>query len=150
MRRRGDRKLRPMWGTLFGKRTIVMEVRTGPLSEPQLEQEIAYLETLLVREELQELHVAFGWDCTLSHDDMWQYQPIKTEELSSFISKAEEEGIFTLGKSDLFFRCKNFEFVLCHESDIHLESFQSRQIELEERWFNLGYEPYSVLAREST
>jgi hypothetical protein len=127
-----------------------MEVRTSPLNEPQLEQELDYLIALLARQGLRELHFAFGWDCNLSIDDMWQYQPIKVEELPSFISGAEERGIFTLGKGDLFFRCNSFEFVLCHESDIHLEFFDSRQVELEERWFNLGYEPYSVLAREST
>ncbi|MGX1203757.1 hypothetical protein [Marinobacter sp. MBR-105] len=127
-----------------------MEVRTSPLSESQLQQEIDYLAAFLTREGIRELHVAFGWDCNLSIDDMWQYQPLNTEKLSSFLSEAEERGIFTLGRGDLFFRCKNFEFVLCHEADIHLESFQSRQIEFEERWFNLGYEPYSVLARGST
>lgn len=127
-----------------------MEVRTGPLSESQLEQEIDNLAGLLARKGLRELQVAFGWDCNLSIDEMWQYQPVKSAELSSFISGAEERGILTLGKGDLFCRCENFEFILCHESDIHLESFESRQVEFEERWFNLGYEPYSVLARGST
>jgi hypothetical protein len=93
----------------------------------------------------------YGWACNLDIDELWKDIPITIEELGSFIQQSTERGIYNLGRSDLFIQVKDgtVKFLLCHESDINLETENSELLqEVKAHWAAQGYRGYEKLKGE--
>ena len=101
-----------------------MEVRTEPLTDPVLEDQLDLLYELCLEFDSGEIDVSYGWACNLDVDQLWKDQRIPTSSLPSFVNRSTSEGIVDLGGSDLHIKGVGvaFSFTVCHESDIHFES----------------------------
>jgi hypothetical protein len=80
---------------------------------------------------VKHLLVKYGWGCNLDIDSLWRDIAVETDGLVSFAHLSESQGIYRLGSSDLIIEDNyhSFRFLLCHESDIHLETHNESLIE---------------------
>ena len=123
------------------------EVRTEPLRGDRLQAQLGALCELCTRFEPGELNVSYGWACNLEVDDLWKARSISASSLSSFIDESISNGVFELGESDLHIKGTSveFEFTLCHESDLHFESPDESLVSLvTEAWGQAGLAFYEV------
>jgi hypothetical protein len=125
----------------------VIEHRTHPLSREQMLAEVSELCAKLALAGIERASVSFGWDSNIPIDEMWIDKQVAVSELASYLCKAEVTGAIQIGKSDVFIKSEEIEFVLCHESDLHVRGTHSLVAEIQRRWFNLGYEPYPIETR---
>jgi hypothetical protein len=91
--------------------------------------------------------VSFGWDSNLSTNEMWKDVEVSVAELPEYLAQAERAGTIEIGKADVFITADDLEFTLCHESDLHVAGSAPLVAETQRRWFNLGYEPYTIKQR---
>lgn len=122
-----------------------MEIITKILNIPQLEKSIKEIVAFFKQDKINQSVIMYGWECKTEE----QYVDIEVpvSEIEDFIAKKQADGIFELGKSDLYVSDseKTFKFTLCHESDIHFESDTSEMVEkMRQEWSDKGYEPYNA------
>lgn len=125
-----------------------MELRTGMLTLSQLRDGVSGIINFLRGKGKQDLLVFYGWGCDLDINELYQDIPLLLPELSDFITRSEHGGIFTLGKADLYVESADraVQFVLCHESDVHVTSEDAAIIgEVGAAWAAKGYPYYQVL-----
>lgn len=67
--------------------------------------------------------------CNLEPEELYQEKEIKTDDLLDFLSRSMAEGIYHLSEDDFHVqnRALGVDFLLCHESDIHLET-ENREV----------------------
>ena len=101
-----------------------MEVITQRLDGAALVQYLRLVADLCVALDPSGLDVSYGWACDLEIDELYRDHRIESHGLLDFVEDSTRRGAFTLGESDLHIRGAgiDFEFMLCHESDIHFES----------------------------
>ena len=91
----------------------------------------------------------YGWGCRLETPELWREMPTPTSALRGFIRASVERGVYELGESDLFLQdeAKSFEFLLCHESDLHFKTEVEEWLQrVESRWQAAGLRPVRVSA----
>jgi hypothetical protein len=120
------------------------EYRTKPLSREQLFEELVYVVRALRDLGSTECNVMFGWDSHLPIDNMWKDRTTRIEDIVNYLVQSENQGTIAIGRSDVFIQASNFEFVLCHESDIHVNGDSDLVPHCLERWTSCGYEPYGL------
>lgn len=119
-----------------------MEIVTKELSAAQILGEIPAIVRAFRRMGLGELTVVFGWASGCEVDRWWQPHFVTLAGLESFVRQHVEEGVFLPGESDLHIcdRANTVEFLLCHESDIHLRTENAAIAEtIEQAWDRKGY-----------
>jgi hypothetical protein len=122
----------------------MIEYRTKPLSRKQLFDELAYVIRALRDIGSTECKLMFGWDSNLPVDDMWKDMVIPIENIVSYLAQSEGQGTITVGRSDVIVNDSNLEFVLCHESDVHVSGNSDLVATLLERWASCDYAPYCL------
>lgn len=126
-----------------------MELRTGTLTLTQMQDEVSSIASLLRRTGKHDLLVSYGWACDLDIDELYQDRPLPLSDLSGFIARSEQDGVFTLGEADLYIESADHavQFVLCHESDVHLTTDDAAMAEeVGTGWAAKGYPYYRPLA----
>ena len=79
---------------------------------------------------------------------MWQPASLRVSDLPAFVRQSIEKGVFVPGDSDLIIRdpAGTVEFMLCHESDLHLSSGNDKLTErVNEEWREKGTDRKSVV-----
>lgn len=119
-----------------------MRIATAQLDNNDLNAIIDYLILFFSKNKSVEVNIMYGWDCNTEN----LYTDIKTrvEYIKLFIQKSEIDGIFTLGKSDLYIQSLDgqFGFQLCHESDAHFEAKDMNLLEKVEKDWSTKYKTY--------
>lgn len=125
---------------------MIAEIRCNQLTEEQLRTEIVFFAKLFLIHSKSSVTAMYGWDCDLEIDDLYQDIQIGGDEITEFVRRSEDDGIFRLGKSDLFFRSGDaeFEFVLCHESDIHFTAPEVVVSTVRKHWDETDIGSYAV------
>jgi len=93
----------------------------------------------------------YGWACKLDIDELWKDIPIAIDGLGQFIQQSIERGGYNPARSDLFIQTEDgvVQFLLCHESDIHLKTESSELLqEVKPHWVSQGYRGYEKLKGE--
>lgn len=119
-----------------------MEVVSGNLDEVQMVDEVPEIMKLLSSNGLDDLVVEYGWGSRVDPDKMWTGIDVKTTDLSNFVQRSINEGMYSPGKADLIIADKgrSAQFRLCHESDIHLESDNQLLLDqIGKHWVAKGY-----------
>ncbi len=118
-----------------------MTIITRPLENEEFHEVIEYISNFFHVRNEKAVIVYYGWDCNT--EDLYQDMEIDIDDLKKFIQKSHNEGVFKLGKADLYVSesKENFEFQLCHESDAHFSSKNEKLIEkVKKDWEK--YKPY--------
>jgi hypothetical protein len=119
-----------------------MEIVSKELTAAQLLAEIPAIVEAFRHMGLEELTVVFGWASGCETDRWWQPRFVTSAGLESFIRQHVEERIFLPGNSDLHIcdRANIVEFLLCHESDIHLRTEDAATaVTIGQAWDRKGY-----------
>lgn len=104
-----------------------MKIATSPMKDIQLREIINYIVLFFISQNRKKAIVYYGWDCET--ENLYEKNEIDVSQLKSFIQASEDKKIFFLGRSDFYIESlkNDFEFLLCHESDVH---FSSKNIQL--------------------
>jgi hypothetical protein len=119
-----------------------MRIASAPMTGAQIVGEISVIARLLIANGINEVIVYSGWGSGLSVDELWRPRRMNPGDLPDFLRTGIEAGVFRPGNSDLFIEdeAKSFEFLLCHESDIHLTTgIQSLMEQTAQHWAEIGY-----------
>ncbi len=81
----------------------------------------------------------FGWGSELDIDEMWKKQFVAMSDVRGVVAEAVSQGILTIGQADIHIQVPDFEFKLCHESDMHISGSLPLVEQLSRRWASLGY-----------
>jgi hypothetical protein len=84
----------------------------------------------------------FAWGNEYYPGD-WLEEETALSALVQKVQAVEESGLGRLGRDDLYSKISGLEFLLCHESDLHLK-FEKTTEDVEHfynRWGELGYGP---------
>jgi hypothetical protein len=111
---------------------ILLEVRTQILDGAALAARFRAVCDLCVVFDPVGLDVSYGLACDLDMDELYSDHRIESSALLEFVARSTARGVFKLGECDLHIRGASveFNFTLCHESDIH---FESRDMNLVDR-----------------
>lgn len=104
-----------------------MKLASGLRTQGQLWSEVQEIAALLGRLQIIDLTVLFGYNGSSDDrydDELYQEIEIKTDALLGFLSKSIAEGRYHLGEQDFQIESLSgdVEFLICHESDVHLET----------------------------
>ena len=119
-----------------------MEIVSKELSAAQILAEIPEIVHAFRRMGLEELTVVFGWASGQEIDRWWHPHFMTLDNLESFVRQHVEDGVFLPGESDLHIcdRANAVEFLLCHESDIHLRTEDAATaVTIGQAWDRKGY-----------
>lgn len=77
---------------------------------------------------VQDLVVWYGFGCDCEFDEQYQEIKFKTDDLLGFLSETIAQGVYLPGDADLFIESRppGIQFLLCHESGVHLETSDER------------------------
>jgi len=123
---------------------MLREYRTKPIDRSQLLAELTELCSVLERNHFSDVAVSFGWDSNIPIDSMWDKHIVDVKDVHSFIARSEQSGLVGLGSGDVFIEAPQFEFLLCHEGDVHVKGSSGLVQQFVHRWEMLGYSPYEV------
>jgi hypothetical protein len=118
---------------------------TSPISPEQIRAEVDHICEILHQHCITELILSYGWACHIDHDELWRNRPVATTDLPDFVDRAISAGIYIPGNSDLFISdsAQRFQFLLCHESDIHFKTESPRLFDsVRSEWLARGYTGY--------
>ena len=120
-----------------------MELHTEPLSVKQLQEELNYLATYCVDNQIFECAVMLGYGWALSYYKTadWTFEKVRSNNLTDWVSQHEEKRLGKLGGDDLYIKIPQVEFKFCNESDIHIvaEKPNKHTRHFKKRWQTLGY-----------
>ena len=119
-----------------------MEIVSNTLTASQLVGEISEIGNILNASGVDEVIVTLGWGAGLDINDLWKPIRLRVGELERYVHAKIEDGTFRAGNSDLFIEdeTRSFEFLICHESDIHLSTKSENLVRrTEQRWMEAGY-----------
>jgi hypothetical protein len=124
-----------------------LEYRTHPLPRELILPELTLVCANWLAAGVKHVAVSFGWDSNLPIDAMWKDVQVPVGAVVQYLEAAERAGTIEIGKTDVFMRTEEIELTLCHESDVHVSGTPTFVTETVRRWFDSGYEPYSLIAR---
>lgn len=122
-----------------------MEIITKQIDKDGYAKILEYIFKFFKTKSLNEVVVSYGWDCNT--EDLYVDKPLKIDELNDYIDYSVNKKIFKLGESDFYISSENkdFEFMLCHESDVH---FSAKNIdflnEVKKNWKKIGFDFYDA------
>ena len=128
------------------------EILTYPMEPDQIRQELTYLADYLQKHGHAHCSVLFGheWGISYYGNNHWDYEELRTADLTQRILTVESSGIGKIGADDLLITVPDLaaEFKFCHESDIHISFEEPSEIieHFYSRWKTLGYSPAEWLA----
>jgi hypothetical protein len=128
-----------------------MELNTGIIKSEQVQNELDTILDLFREKNIVQVTVSFGFGCGVDVDDLYVEIPIATEELKVFLEHSVAEDKYTFGSDDLYIKAEEIdaEFLLCHESDIHLETGNAEVFEIiKNRWLENDYEVFQKQGQE--
>jgi hypothetical protein len=122
-----------------------MELNTGTITADEMEDEVTEIARVLSEAGSHVVLLTYGFGCSFPGLDPTAPDPLKpyidipvaTALLPEFIERAEENGLFRMGRSDLFFKSDDgrTSFLLCEFSDIHCETEDAGLYQLlHDRW----------------
>jgi hypothetical protein len=120
----------------------LIEIACGPISEPEVADEIPFVCSLFLEAGAPQVSVVYGVGCNTDHIELWSPLYIPATELLRWIAQAAQRGIYKAGRFDIFIDAGDQLTVrLCHEGDIHVsarsasifEKFASRWVDKEYR-----------------
>jgi len=118
---------------------------TYPLTSAQLRDELVFVVEHLQACGFSTCDVLFGyaWGNEYYDDNHWVSESLTLSFLIAKVAEVESRGIGCLGSDDLYLGFPTFQFLFCHDSDVHL--YFSEDAPLVEffyrRWEDLGYKP---------
>jgi hypothetical protein len=117
------------------------EIVMGCLTPDELLQQVPQIATVAERWGETSLLCMYGWGCNAPADQLWQKLEVNVSDLVTFVATSIERGVFAPAAADLHISDKSetFEFLLCHESDIHFKSIDPRFLNhIAGLWTSLG------------
>jgi len=101
-----------------------MEIVSGHMTPEQISEETHEIVALFKKLPVQDLVVWYGFGCDCEFDEQYQEIKVKTDDLLGFLSQIIASGVYLPGDADFFIesRPSGVQFLLCHESDVHLET----------------------------
>ena len=107
------------------------EIVTSELHPNELMRQIGEIVRILLSMGIRTVEVEYGWGCRLPEEALWQRIPVALDSLIGVLAEAIDSGIFSPGSSDLSIVNSEelFNILICHESDIHLRTTNSRLTE---------------------
>ncbi|WP_435007910.1 hypothetical protein P12x_005174 [Tundrisphaera lichenicola] len=99
-----------------------MELCSGILSRSEYLRAVGRVVELLATVGIPEVLVAYGFGCDCPDELLYQDVMIPSSGLPEFIVEAEAANNYRVGRDNLHVKASDgrAEFLLCHESDIHL------------------------------
>ena len=119
-----------------------MEIASGYMRPEQVWQEAQEIAALFGRLHIEALTVFYGFGCDNDADDQYRDIEVKTGELLAFLSRSIADGLYHLAKADFYIESKPLGvlFLLCHESDVHLETEDGQVADyMRARWAGKEY-----------
>ncbi len=119
-----------------------MKIGSGPITSSQVLDEVPEIAKLLRSNGIEDAIVYYGWGTRLEINQLWSPIEVKVEDLPAFVRDSVAQGIFSPGNSDLIIedKARTLNFLLCHESDIHLMTENQKLInETNRHWSEMGY-----------
>lgn len=120
----------------------VMELTSGILKVEQIKNELDTLVSLFKDCDVDLVKVAYGFGCESDMDVQYVDMEIPTKDLKDFIERSVAKGIYKFGYNDLHVKSEqeDVEFLLCHESDIHLYTDSNESFNwILNKWLISGY-----------
>ena len=107
------------------------EIVTSNFEPVELMRQAGEIAKVLSRMGIRTVEVEYGWGCRLPEEALWQRMPVSLDSLAGVLAGAIESGIFHPGSSDLSIVNSEemFDIRICHESDIHVRTTNSRLTE---------------------
>ena len=101
-----------------------MKIVSGLMAPEQMLEEAHEIVALFKKLAVQDLVVWYGFGCDCEFDEQYQEIEVKTDDLLGFLSGTIARGVYLPGDADLFIESRppSILFLLCHESDVHLET----------------------------
>lgn len=128
-----------------------MELTTGYIKSEQVQNELDTILDILWKKSVSQVTVSFGFDCGVDIDELYVENSVATDELKVFLEQSVAEDKYTFGSNDLYIKAAeiNVEFLLCHESDVHLYTENADIFDLiKTKWLEENYEVYQRQNRE--
>jgi len=119
-----------------------MEIASGPLARDVYLAAIGQVVEFLSSNGIREILVAYGWGCDCPDDQLYQDICMPLERLQPFIAESEAADYYRVAKDNLHVKdpARRCEFLLCHESDIHLITDDNGLLkQMESIWRANGY-----------
>ena len=101
-----------------------MEIMSGHMTPEQMLEEAHEIVALFKKLGVQDLVAWYGFGCDCEFDEQYQEIKVKTDGLPGFLSETMKRGVYLPGDADLGIQSQSpdIQFLLCHESDVHLET----------------------------
>jgi hypothetical protein len=98
-----------------------MEITSGTLSRDEGLQGIWQAVEFLRSIGVDEILVAYGWDCDCPDEQRFQDVVIPLNQFKAFIEESEGADYYHVGENDLHVKdpAGRCAFLFCHEADIH-------------------------------
>jgi len=80
----------------------MVEYRTQPVEPAVLLEELSSFCQVAAAKGIGAAILMFGWDSNLAIDEMWQDIPLPLADVVDYVRAAEQAGMITVGKSDIF------------------------------------------------
>lgn len=122
-----------------------MEIITKIFEDNHIKEMVTEVLNFLKENRVKKTIIMYGWECKT--DNQYADIEILFDDLEKTISRSQKDGVFKLGVADLYISDieKTFEFLLCHESDIHFKSDNEELVEkVRQKWSDKGYVPYNA------
>ncbi len=81
---------------------MLTEIACGPISESAVVDEIPFICALFLDGDPAGVSVEYGWACDADIDAFWQPTKIATNQVSDWINRSVQHGIYKPGRSDIF------------------------------------------------
>lgn len=129
---------------------MARQILTCTLDRERLKAELAEVVQYFGEKGVGSCRVLFGfaWGNEYYPGSDWNEEEIELAQLCQKVGEAEERGLGTLGKDDLFVKLAGLEFKFCHECDVHIHFAEPNNTDVETffaRWQKIGYEPFECV-----
>lgn len=128
-----------------------MELTTSFIKSEQVQKELDTILDLLKKKNIARVTISFGFDCGVDIDELYVENFIATDELMAFLEQSVADDKYTFGSNDLYIKAAEIdaEFLLCHESDVHLYTENAEILDfIKNKWLKENYEVYQRQNRE--
>lgn len=96
-----------------------MKINTRILREPEILEIISLVLNIIEKYGIEDVVLQYGFDCKT--DLIYQDIKVKVDGLLDIIKVDIANGIFGLGKDDIFIKSDIFNLHICNDSDLHFD-----------------------------
>jgi hypothetical protein len=129
-----------------------VQLVTGILSRDEYLRAAGCITEFLQSAGVPSVSVAFGFGCDCPDERLYVNVEMPLNRLIPYLLEAEAAGHYEVGKGDLHVRSgdNRFEFLFCHESDMHFPNEDGGLLQrLRRDWLAAGLRPELLLRRET-